>query len=260
MAVERHLELVRVRMANADDVRHLQNLRDRADQLRNDPCGLQDGAVLACTGQVAVAERTAGGTGNVRTDRSFADELRTRWADSRDAEDRRVDIRGSRNVVKAFLDGAACAVACGGRAEAVDVLAVDDAAAEQSRWVEDRGNRDQRVAAELAVDRPMLDQGSVLWLWMRWKSEEPTTAEEDRLGEHESAAAELELPRELVPEDDPVFVPEQNRQPEELVLAEQQHHGTVLVELRQQMVPAVLESVLLVCSQRISLSRSLPVS
>lgn len=75
---------------------------------------------------------------------------------------RHVDTRGSRNVAMACPGGAACAVACGDLAEVVDAPAVDDAAAERSRWGEDRGHRDHHAAVVLAEDRPMLDPEPVL--------------------------------------------------------------------------------------------------
>lgn len=252
MVAERHLGPVPDRTANADG-----GHRHRADQLRSVPCGHRDGVVLACTGQGAAAERTADGTDSGRTDRSFAGELRTRWGDSRDVAGRRGDIRGSRNVAMAFPGGAACAVACDGLAEAEDVLAVDGAAAERSRWGEDRGHLGHRAAVELAADRPMLGQVLVLRLMMGWKLVALTRVEGDQPGGHELVEEELELPPEPVPVDVLVFV---RQRPEVLVLAGQQQHGTVLAELVQLVGLEELAPVQLACSQLVSPCRAPPIS
>lgn len=74
-------------------------------------------------------------------------------------------------------------------------------------------------------------------------------SEEDRLErERGIEVAELELPRKLVLEDDPVFVREQWRTSVELGLVEQLH-GMVLVELGQSVVLAV-QPVRLAFAQR----------
>lgn len=97
-------------------------------------------------------------------------------------EDRRADIRGSRNVGMACPGGAACAAACDGLAEAGEVPAVvvvvGDVAAELSRSGEGRAIRGHR--GELAVGRAMMELGLEP---VRLRSEE-------QRGEHEFVGVE----------------------------------------------------------------------